>query len=342
MTRKALPKYVYADRGYFRFIRRSRRQSVMMKEAPGTSEFWDHYNLLLKGRPTIPAKRNFEALVLSYYDSEAFAKRKPRTKKDYKTYMDHIRKIWGDKDPAKIQPHHIYTLQKANAANYRKANYLVQVLVILMNHARLIGFIKNEHGNPARGIPLIKQEGDGWEPWPDEMRIEFESKASPRARLVYELCIGLGQRISDTIEIEWKHIEAGAWDLNQGKTDNPLLVPLTDRLANYLKPIKPKVGTVLKNCNGSPATYRSVSDEMRKVKAELTFKNATEFKTHGLRKNATIELYSAGCDDEMVKAVTGHSGIEMLQKYGGQVRQRVLAERAQGARNRKEQEQNKS
>ena len=58
--------------------------------------------------------------------------------------------------------------------------------------------------------------------------------------------------------------------------------------------------------------------------------------THGLRKNATIELYQSGCDDEMVKAVTGHSGIEMLKKYGGQIRQRELATRAQDARNQME------
>lgn len=34
----------------------------------------------------------------------------------------------------------------------------------------------------------------------------------------------------------------------------------------------------------------------------------------GLRKNTTIELYLAGCDDEMVKAVTGHFRFEMRKK----------------------------
>lgn len=31
MTRKNLPKYVYEDRGYLRFSRRSRGQSVMIR-----------------------------------------------------------------------------------------------------------------------------------------------------------------------------------------------------------------------------------------------------------------------------------------------------------------------
>lgn len=98
-----MPKYVYQDRGYIRFIRRARGLSVMMKEEPGTPEFWDHYNRLLKARDPIPAKRSFETLILRYYESDAFRRLKPRTKADYRKYINHICKIWGAKDPAKIK-----------------------------------------------------------------------------------------------------------------------------------------------------------------------------------------------------------------------------------------------
>lgn len=70
MTKNKLPKYVYPDRGYICFIRRARGQSVMIKEEPGTPEFWDHYNRLLKGREPASSKRNFEALILSYFENE--------------------------------------------------------------------------------------------------------------------------------------------------------------------------------------------------------------------------------------------------------------------------------
>ncbi|MGI9368065.1 MAG: hypothetical protein ACR2O2_04430 [Ruegeria sp.] len=75
---------------------------------------------------------------------------------------------------------------------------------------------------------------------------------------------------------------------------------------------------------------------MREIKAKMKHPEAAKYVTHGLRKNATIELYLAGCDDEMVKAVTGHSGVEMLKKYGGEFRQKELAIKAQDARNRME------
>lgn len=340
MTKKTLPKYVYADRGYIRFIRRSRGQAIMMKEEPGSPEFWEHYHRLLKGRDPTPTKRTFEALILSYFESDSYKKLKPRTQSDYRKYIEHIRKIWGKHDPQKIETHHVYELHRANAERWRQANYLVQVLVVLMNHAPLIGFLKKEHSNPAKGVPLFKQESDGWEPWPDEVRAEFEAVAPRRARLVYELCVGTGQRIADVLKMRWDHFQDGAYDFLQGKGDKPLWIPLTDRLIAHLASIEKKGLTVVTDHNGRPASYRAVADEMRKVKAKMEHPDATRFVTHGLRKNATIELYLAGCDDEMVKAVTGHSGVEMLKKYGGMIRQRELASRAQAARNRME--QNKS
>lgn len=338
MTKKNLPKYVYADRDYIRFIRRSRGQSVMMKEKSGTPEFWDHYNWLIKGRKSVPTKRNFEALILSYYESDQFKKRKPRTKQDYRKYIEHIRLIWGDKDPQKIETKHIYDLHRANANHWRQANYLVQVMVILMNHARLIGFLKKEMGNPAKGIPLFKQTSEGWEPWPDDMRAEFEVVATPRARLVYELCIGTGQRIGDVVKMRWDHFKGGEYDVTQGKTDKALLLPLTDRLRKYLARM-PKAGLtiVTSGKHNGPASYRTIAEEMRKVKAAMKHPDAKRYVTHGLRRNAAIELYQAGCNDEMVKAVTGHSSIEMLKKYGGQVRQIEFARIAQAARNDAEQ-----
>ncbi|WP_299842184.1 tyrosine-type recombinase/integrase [uncultured Roseovarius sp.] len=343
MTKKNTPKYVYEDRGYFRFIRRSRGQAVMMKEEFGTPEFWDHYNRLLKGREPTPIKRNFEALILSYFESDGYKKLKPRTKADYRKYIEHIRKIWGNKDPQKVETKHVYELHRANADRWRQANYLVQVMVVLMNHARLVGFLKKEHGNPAKGIPLFKQEGDGWEPWPEDVRAEFEAKATPRARLVYELCIGTGQRIGDVLKMRWDHITDGVYDVTQGKTDKPLLLPLTERLEKYLGGVK-KTGLtiVTSGKHGGPASYRTVADEMRKVKASMEHPDASKYVTHGLRKNATIELYQAGCTDEMVKAVTGHSSTEMLKKYGGQVRQLEFARRAQAKRNAVEQNKNRT
>ena len=75
----------------------------MMKEETDTPEFWDHYNQLLKGRSPVAVKRNFEALILSYFESDAYEKLKPRTKSDYRKYIGHIRTIWGQKTHKRLK-----------------------------------------------------------------------------------------------------------------------------------------------------------------------------------------------------------------------------------------------
>lgn len=267
---------------------------------------------------------------------------KPRTKADYRYYIEHIRAIWGNRDPQKIETHHIYELHRADADHWRQANYLVQVMVVLLNHARLIGFLKKEHSNPAKGIPLFKQQGEGWEPWPDDVRAEFEAIAGPRARLIYELCIGIRQRIGDVLRMRRDHIKDDQITVMQGNTDMGLTILMTNRLLAYLGQVRNTGLTIFADANGAPAVYRTIAQEMRVVKAKMKHPEAKRYVTHGLRKNATINLYQAGNRDELVKAVTGHSSTEMLKNYGGAVRQISFAREAQEARNRAEQNKDRT
>jgi integrase len=136
--------------------------------------------------------------------------------------------------------------------------------------------------------------------------------------------------------MRWSHFKDDAYDFTQGKTDKQLWIPLTDRLAAYLKTVKKQGVNVVSDRQGRPVRYHAVAEEMRKVKAGMMHPDAAKCVTHGLRKNATMELYQSGCDDKMVKAVTGPSGVEMLKKYGGRVRQKALATKVQKARSRME------
>ena len=51
---------------------------------------------------------------------------------------------------------------------------------------------------------------------------------------------------------------------------------------------------------------------------------------HGLRKNATIALFEAGCKTSEIAAITGHKSLAMLEHYGKQRSQPKLATRAIG------------
>jgi hypothetical protein len=102
--------------------------------------------------------------------------------------------------------------------------------------------------------------------------------------------------------------------------------------------VRPLLGQPLnsKRRKNPVAGHRIVAEEMPSIKNKTKHEKASYYKTHGLRKSATIEPYLVECGDEMVKAVTGHSGVEILKKYGGPIHQRELAKRAQEERNQME------
>ncbi len=70
------------------------------------------------------------------------------------------------------------------------------------------------------------------------------------------------------------------------KTDKPLWIPLTDWLKAYLAAVEKKGLAVITDKAGRPVRYRTVADEMRKVKARMEHPDADTYVTHGLRKNA--------------------------------------------------------
>ncbi|MFT5341454.1 MAG: hypothetical protein ACI9BH_000664 [Paracoccaceae bacterium] len=90
--------------------------------------------------------------------------------------------------------------------------------------------------------------------------------------------------------MRWEHFSDEGFDFTQGKTDKPLWIPLTDRLKAHLDRFERREGTVVTGAKGQSVSYRTVADEMRATKKKIKHENAGYYKTHRLRKNATIEL----------------------------------------------------
>jgi len=59
----------------------------------------------------------------------------------------------------------------------------------------------------------------------------FDRNLSPegdgRALLIFELCLGTGQRIGDVRKMRWSDIEEGGINVRQGKTGKDLWIPFT-------------------------------------------------------------------------------------------------------------------
>ena len=329
MTKRELPKHVYKQRNGLYFQRRG-WPSLKLKNEFGSSEFWQEYADILSGdvKPKRIISRNFEALIENYRKSHRYKNLKPRTALDYDKYLEFFRSIMADANPATMQRKDVIRLRNANARKPYFANYSLRVLRIIMEHSVDLGWRET---NPAKGVPEIKTEKTDREPWPREL-LEVYRATCPigtRERLVMELCVGTGQRIGDVLEMRWSDIQDGAFVIKQNKTNKELWVPILPELQTALNAASRHSMFILTNERGTNRwSYRGASQAVRNVRKKI---GAVAYDIHSWRYNAACELLEAGCEDDLIAAVTGQSPAMVLH-YTKKVRQKLRAVQAQQMR----------
>ena len=323
--KRDLPPYVYRKPSGAVYFYRRGEPSVRIRAEIGTAEFAREYALAMQGAPAPNASgRTFRNLIRSYQRSERWNKLAPRTQADYGKVLAYIEAKFGAHNPADMQRQHVIRAQKSNAETVRFANYIVQVLVVLFEQAIDIGWLGKNPVNPAKGVPMIKGEKVDRVPWPADM-VEAYRKAAPhgtRARILLELGIGTGQRPGDLCKMRWDAIKDGGIEVTQGKTKARLWIPLTRALREALDAMPRRGLTICAQANGKPTTYRGCAQIVLDVRKKI---GAEAYDMHSWRYTAAAELAAAGCDDEMIKAVTGHKTGAMVAQYAGASRQKARA-----------------
>jgi integrase len=235
---------------------------------------------------------------------------------------------WGDVAVASIERRHVIRSRDANAETVRFANYIVQVLRILFEHAIDIGWLK-AGTNPAKGVDLIKSERPGRKPWPADLVKAYRAEAKGRARLIFELLLGTGMRPADALKARWDDLSDGGINIRQNKTKQPIWVPLTPALRAVLDQTPRKGLTICAQANGKPTSYRGAADLVMAVRQKI---GAGAFDLYSLRHTTASELLAAGCSDEQVAAVLGHTSARTVPIYTATVRQMERAKQAQEKR----------
>lgn len=324
--KRALPAHVYAKKGVLYFQRRGYR-TVRIASAEGTPEFHAEYARLLAGdRPIYAGPRTFKARVEDYRHGRKYQRLAPRTASDYDKVLAWVVAKLGPLPVDGMQRKDVIRAQTVNAKTQRFANYIVQVLRVLFEHSIDLGW---RNDNPAKGVELIKSEGPGREPWPQDKIEAFRAAAPPRPRLIFELCLGTGQRIGDVLRMRWSDVENGGVWVTQGKTKARLWIPFTPHLAATLAGT-PRIGmTICAWGRGAPTSYRGAADMIMAVRRQI---GAEAWDIHSWRYNAASELGAAGCSDELIQSITGHATTAMVVKYAGPERQKARAKEAQERR----------
>lgn len=327
MTKRVLPAHVYDKKGVLYFQRRGYR-TTRIKAAQGTKEFALEYAALLNGAVLPPAAdaRTFNELVREYVASPKYRRLAPRTARDYDKVLAWVKDKFGALPVSGIQRKDVIRAQAANAKTVRFSNYIVQVLRILLEYSIDLGWRSD---NPAKGVELDTTKSQPREAWPPAMIDDYRAVATGRALLIFELCLGTGQRIGDVLRMRWSDIDGDGIQVKQGKTGSALWVPISPRLREVLD-ATPRIGeTIIAHGAGKPLTYFPAAKSVRLVREKI---GALEYDIRGLRYAAAAELAAAGCSDELIASITGHKTTAMIAKYAGPARQRARAQEAQRMR----------
>lgn len=321
------PAYCYIKSGLLYYCRRGAKP-IRIHSALGTPEFAAEYAKLLKGTAPEPS-RTVKKLVASYYTSGRWAKHAKNTRRSYKRHFDYFIETLGNIDPAKLRRVHVVRMRDALSDKPTDANRKVGALSSLMEHGIDIGWIPKDQ-NPVHGTQALPPSKPPREPWPADKIRAYRETADGLALLIFEMCLGTGQRIGDVLRMTWADLSADGIKVKQGKTGARLTIPLTARLEAALAATARAGLTIVAQPNGKPVSYSYAAKLVQDVRKQI---GAEAWDIHSLRHAAAAEIAALpGMTMEHVKAITGHASDNVARIYVGTAAQKARAKEAQEGR----------
>ncbi len=330
MKKTALPYLQFVTRRgrtyvYFRKGRVRKRLPDEMDSKAFSEAYWE----CRAGKVRGPVRHSWKNLIISYYQSPAYAKLAAGTRANYRRHCEAIREKNGEKDMRTFRRKHAIAARDALQDTWSKANERVAVLSMLCRHAVDLEWIDR---NPVTDIEKLK--GGEYEPWPDAKLTAFEQycdlHGAVLARTAYEVAIGTGQRIGDCVAMQWGDFDGEFMAVVQEKTGAKISIYCPRRLRDYLGKL-PKRGRFIFARNlAQPLGKRTVQKAVEDVREKIGAKDgADRLVIHGWRYTAAVRLAEAGCSDAEIQSVTGHKTLAMVQKYRAAANQKRTSKRAQ-------------
>lgn len=110
-------------------------------------------------------------MIISYKKSPEFKTEiEPSTQRDYLRYMDLLEEMFGDQSVPAMKSSQVKKIRNKFSDTPRTANYIVQVISLLMQHAIIDMDLRET--NPASRIGRLKG-GDGHRAWEEEEIARF-------------------------------------------------------------------------------------------------------------------------------------------------------------------------
>lgn len=299
--------------------KRNGRPALVRLPEAGSAEFGTKYAALLATRTKSQNRKRliaFNEMAHTYQLSPKFRNRALGTQRTYQFYINRMVEMFGDWPASEIDRQDIRTLLEGLGPGAQKMQ---------LNVARTIygyGISQDLIMNDPTEKMMIDHDAVPHEPWPQDV---IEKGLAGPQRLAIALLYFTGQRISDVCRMRWSDIEDGVITVIPQKTikhRKVLHIELHPRLAEILAEVPKSLTTIIATPRGRPLK----TDTLR-----LRIQQAvgSEYKPHGLRKNAVEALLECGCTLPEVASITGQT-MQVIEHYAKGINNRKLAKSAMG------------
>jgi integrase len=162
-----------------------------------------------------------------------------------------------------------------------------------------------------------------FEPWPVEMLECWFAHADPCLTHVVRFLAATSLRISDAVRVTQQQADDGLIVIEQKKTKGIVAIPvLSIPYVRAALAVIPRVedGPLLRTNTGIPWSlsnlWHKFQDERAKMQARFPNYQWRNHSLHSLRCNGVIALLESGVDESQVRAISGHTTVEMVRQYG--------------------------
>lgn len=299
---------------------------------PKSPEFWQALKDFDSPLARSP-EESVRGVIESYKRSPKYRNKAVNTKADYDRQLARICDHMGDIAVWHIDAGHVDDLQQLYADTPAAANRLIQVLSIILKHARRLFPTKVPHNAAARFDRFAS--GEGWQPWPETVVRSALEKADEAIGTAIRLGLYTGQRRGDVLLMMESHYDGERIKVRQQKTGEWVWILAHPELREHLDAMLAArrssnvrvIGDrpLVLSRTGKPLHESTLSHAIREL---LDGVGGHGLVFHGLRHTAATMLAEAGCSDHEIMAITGHRTLAMVQKYTKLARRRVLADSA--------------
>jgi integrase len=279
--------------------------------------------------PPAVAPGTFADLARAYRGSPEFHRLAASTRAAYEKRIAWLDARWGALEVASIDREAVLALRDRLAARPRQADWMLQVLRLLLNFAldRPSRFGLT-HNPAARFRRIWAPSPDANRPWTAAELDAVLAGAAPPIALAVALGAFTGQRLGDVLRMTWTAIRGARIALRQGKTGEDLTIPLHARLRALLAGEKRRAVTIVAGVRGRPLSASGFQTLWQRERRRLGFAAGLTF--HGLRHLLAQLLAEAGASEEEIGAVLGHRTSPMIRHYTRRARRGKLAAAALG------------